>query len=114
MPVVARAPTAAFDGKYVGVSLEPLRPARERAGAKCYLSQAPFDTGPGGAPNALSIKDGVISGEWEGAVSPQGHFVARDTTGRRMDGQIQSDGTMRGQIANYTCSYNFTWRKQSP
>ena len=109
MPVVAQAPTATFDGKYAGVSIEALRPGGNTSGAypgaKCY---------PPGVPNALTIKDGVISGSsWEGTVSPQGGFVARDGTGRRVDGQIQSDGTMRGLFSGPVCSANYIWRKQS-
>jgi hypothetical protein len=108
MPVVAQAPTAAFDGKYVGASVEPLRPGGNTlgayAGAKCY---------PPAIPDPLTIKDGVISGSWEGTVTPQGGVVARDGTGRRINGQMQSDGTMRALYSGAVCSYNFIWRKQS-
>ena len=107
MPIVAQAPTTAFDGKYVGVSVEPLRPGGNTLGAypgaKCY---------PPGLPDPLTIKDGVISGSWEGNVSPQGGFVARDGSSRRIDGQMQSDGTMRAQYSGSVCSFNFVWRKQ--
>lgn len=108
MPVVANAPMAAFDSKYVGVSTEPIRPGGNTSGAyaraKCY---------PPGVPDALAIKDGVISGTWEGTVSPQGGVVAQDGVGRRINGQIQSDGTVRAQYGGAVCGYNFTWRKQS-
>ena len=104
MPVVAQAPTptAAFDGKYVGVSIETLRPTAH-PGAKCD---------PPGLPAPLTIKDGVISGSWEGTVSPQGGLVARDGTGRRINGQMQNDGTMRALYSGAVCSFNFVWRKQ--
>ena len=108
VPVVAQAPTAAFDGKYVGVSTEPLRPGGNTLGAypgaKCY---------PPGLPDPLTIKDGVISGSWQGTVSPQGGVVARDGTGRQINGQMRSDGTMQGLYSGAVCSYNFIWRKQS-
>lgn len=110
MPVVAQppTPTTAFDGKYTGVSTEPLRPGGSTSGAypgaKCY---------PPGLPGPLTIKEGVISGSWEGTVSPQGVVDARDGNGRRINGQIQSDGTVRALYGGAVCSYNFIWRKQS-
>ena len=107
MPVVAQVSKTALDGKYVGVSIEPLRPGGNTLGAypgaKCY---------PPGLPDPLMIKDGVISGSWEGTVSPQGGLIARDGTGRRINGQIQSDGTIRALYSGAVCSFNFVWRKQ--
>ena len=110
MPVVAQTPTptTAFDGKYVGVSTEPLRPGGSTVGAypgaKCY---------PPGLPAPLTVKEGVISGSWEGTVSPQGGVVARAGTGRQINGQMRNDGTMRALYRGAVCSYNFIWRKQS-
>lgn len=102
VPVLAQAPTGAFDGKYAGVSIEPLRPVAHPM-AKCDRAQS--------APDPFAIKGGVISGSWEGTVNPQGSFTARDGTGRRIDGQIQSDGSVRALYSGAVCGYNFIWRK---
>jgi hypothetical protein len=108
-PIAAQAPTpatTAFDGKYAGVSRESSKtPAFP--GAKCP---------PNGVPAPLTITNGVVgpgSGGWEGSVSPQGSVVMRNSAAMRVDGQIDSQGTIRGQYGGAGCTIAFVWRKQS-
>jgi len=101
------APTTAFDGKYAGVSREFSKsPGAPRA--KCT---------PNSTPAALTIKNGVVEmpgGQgWQGTVNPQGTLAMHNRGELRFDGQIDNQGTIRGQAANTGCIYTFVWRKQS-
>jgi hypothetical protein len=100
-------PTTAFDGTYAGVS----------------RAAAPYGSGPSrgcvasGVPAPLTITNGVVHtrarGYWEGRVSPQGAVGMRKSDASRLDGQIDSEGTLRGQISGTNCVYTLIWRKQS-
>jgi hypothetical protein len=87
------ASTTAFDGEYIGVSRELLS---KTAGSGCPSSN--------GAPSPLTITKGVVlsdsPGFWAGTVSPQGVLVMRLGDASEFDGQIDSQGTIRGQKIN--------------
>jgi len=109
MPVAAQAPapTTGFDGIYAGVSREVSKnPSAHRT--NCPKS---------GVPGPLTITKGVArwsGGEgWEGTVSPEGGLMMRAPNGGRFDGQIDGQGTIRGQIGGWGCTGTFVWRKQS-
>jgi hypothetical protein len=109
MPVFAQtpAPTTSFDGTYAGISREFSKsPGAPRA--KCT---------PNGVPPRLTIAKGAAhaSGDasWEGTVSPQGALVMRLPNTLRLEGQIDPQGTIRGQAAGTGCIYTYVWRKQS-
>ena len=100
--------TTAFDGEYIGVSRESSKTATA-PGAECA---------PNGVPAPLTIMNGVVSsdrGSWEGTVSPQGAVVVRNRNPEfsRVDAQINPDGTVKGQYADFGCTVTFVWRKQS-
>jgi hypothetical protein len=100
------ASTTAFDGEYTGVSRESSKTA-SAPGADCP---------PNGVPAPLTITKGVVLSDkasWEGAVSPQGVLVMRSGRFGRVDGQIDPDGTIKGQYGDSACSVTFVWRKQS-
>ena len=109
MPAAAQAPapTTAFDGKYVGVSRESSK-AGSSPGAKCQ---------PNGVPAPLTIRNGLIgkpgSKGWEGTVNPQGGLTMRSASTPRVDGQIDSQGTLTAQYSGPACITTFVWRKQS-
>jgi hypothetical protein len=111
MPVFAQAPaptTTAFDGTYAGVSREMKLTGAGR-GRQCE---------PNGVPNSLAITNGVVrslgeSGA-EGVVTPQGALTIRRPDGFRIDGQIDAQGTIRGDGSGTGgCVNTFVWRKQS-
>jgi hypothetical protein len=99
--------TTAFDGEYIGVSME--------------LSKTPSAPGAGcppiSVPLPLTITNGVAltpGGEgWAGSVSAQGVLVMR-LYASRFDGQIDSQGIIRGQkIRGTNCVYTSIWQKKS-
>ena len=98
MPVAAQAPApTGFDGIYAGVSREVSKnPSAHRT--NCPKS---------GVPGPLTITKGVVrwsGGEgWEGTVSPEGGLMMRAPNGGRFDGQIDGQGTIRGQIGGWGC-----------
>src|SRR5262249_22746264 len=99
MPAAAQAPaTTAFDGTYAGVSREVSKVRTGGTAGNC---------GVNGVPGPLTIKDGVVqsrgSGGWEGTVNPQGVLVMRSPNASRFDGQIDNQGTIRGQVGGYIC-----------
>jgi hypothetical protein len=109
MPAAAQAPppTTPFDGKYVGVSRESSK-AGSSPGAKCQ---------PNGVPAALTIRNGLIENAggkgWAGTVNPQGGLTMRSASTPRVDGQIDSQGTLIGQYSGPACITTFVWHKQS-
>jgi hypothetical protein len=104
----APAPTAtAFDGKYVRVSRESSK-AGSNPGAKCP---------PNGVPAPLTIKNGIVgrpgTGGWEGTVSPQGALAMHNGGSMRVDGQIDSQGTITAKYSGPACIVTYVWRKRS-
>ena len=81
-------PTMPLDGNYIGVSKETSKTA-----------SASWRCPPNGVPAILLIRNSVVLGYWQGAVSPQGTLTMRNHS-LRFDGQIDSQGTVRGQAAN--------------
>jgi hypothetical protein len=110
VPVAAQAPapTTGFDGTYAGVSREVSKNPSAHRSTQCPKS---------GVPGPLTIKDGVArwpGGEgWEGTVNPEGDLTMRAPNSGRFDGQIDGQGTIRGQIGGWGCTGTFVWRKQS-
>ena len=109
VPAAAQPPgptTTAFDGKYAGVSREMSKsPSAPRA--KCT---------PSGVPAPLTITNGIIrstGGSWEGTVNPQGTMVMRNSSAARIDAQIDSQGTIRGQYSGTGCIQTYVWQKAS-
>jgi hypothetical protein len=91
------APTMPFDGDYIGVSRE----------SSCLASRVPV---------ALIIRNGVVTGgSWQGNVNPQGAVVMGNRLAPRVDGQIDSQGTLRAQGSSSAggCTVTFVWRKES-
>ena len=88
----ASAPTTPFDGDYTGVSREVLDSGSDehRCTPRALMPPAP-----------LKIANGVVGNPgvpfWEGTVSPQGAVVIRNRKFSRVDGQINRQGTIRGQ-----------------
>lgn len=114
-PVAAQASGSktAFDGQYVGVSIDP--PARRDEESNGARNRARCNV-LAGVPDPLTITNGVVQslgGSWEGTVSPQGAVVMHDGLSRRADGQIDSEGTIRAQYSGTSCAAAFVWRKQS-
>jgi hypothetical protein len=110
LPVAAQAPTpttTAFDGTYAGVSREVSKVRSGGTAGNC---------GVNGVPGALTIANGAVrsrgGGGWEGTVSPQGVLVMRSPNASRFDGQIDSQGTVRGQVGGYICVWTYVWQKK--
>jgi hypothetical protein len=114
----APAPTTAFDGWYRGVSREVLD--GENSEHRCD----PRALTP---PRALMITNGVvgIAGAywWEGTVSPQGAVVIRNPKFNRIDGEIDAQGTIRGEYrgevprdlqagGGTNCIIKFVWQRE--
>jgi hypothetical protein len=125
MRVAAQAPGSmtAFDGQYVGVSIDP--PSRRDEESNGARNRARCNT-VAGVPDPLTITNGIVrsppvdrasgsalQGSWEGTVSPQGAVVMRDGLSHRADGQIDSQGTLRVQYSGTACAAALAWRKQS-
>jgi len=97
------APTMPFDGDYIGVSRE----SSNTASNACP---------PNAIPATLIIRNGIVrGGTWQGNVNPQGVVVVGNRLAPRVDGQIDSQGTIRaqGSSSNGGCTVSFVWRKQS-
>ena len=110
LPVAAQtqAPTTtAFDGRYIGVSRESSK-AGSNPGAKCP---------PSGVPAPLTIRNGVIgrpgTGGWEGTVTPQGALAMHNGGSMRVDGQVDSQGTITAKYSGPACIITYIWRKRS-
>jgi hypothetical protein len=110
LPMPLAAQGAAFDGTYAGVTLEKAEQKGSMGIRTCPTFRSP--------PRALSIAGGVARFPWgpdnmlEGSVTPQGALVMRTPHGQRFDGQIDAQGTVRGQITG-TCTYSIVWQKKS-
>jgi hypothetical protein len=92
----APAPTTPFDGEYRGVSREVI----DRGGNEHRCNPLARLVTP---PAPLTITNGVVrtpgEGSWEGTVSPQGAVVMRNQNFSRVDAQIDSHGTIRGEYS---------------
>jgi hypothetical protein len=112
MPALAQAPptTTAFDGTYVGVSRTFEEDSTPFGAGSTWTHYCPQ---PGGPPAPLTIVNGTAkAGKLEGSVSQQGVLVMRDFWSR-FDGQIDSQGTVRGRTTS-GCSYLLMWQKVPP
>lgn len=109
LPVAAQtpAPITAFDGRYVGVSIE----------VSSSGSNPGHCPAVNGKPAPLVITNGNVrtpgKGWWEGTVSPQGAVVMHNPNSIRVDAQIDAQGTVRGQYSGPSCITTYVWRKQS-
>ena len=108
-PVAAQAlaPTTAFDGRYVGISIEV-----SKAGSNAGRCPA-----VNGKAAPLVITNGVVrtpgKGWWEGTVSPQGVVVMHNPNSLQVDAQIDAQDAIRGQTSGTGCFTTFVWQKQS-
>jgi hypothetical protein len=108
-PVAAQAPApaTAFDGRYVGVSIEV-----SKSGS--HPGRCPATSG---RPAPLVISNGVVrtpgKGWWEGTVSSQGAVVMHNPNSLRVDAQIDAQGNVRGQYSGPSCILTYVWRRQS-
>jgi hypothetical protein len=116
----APAPMTPFDGWYRGVSRE-MSDSRSNE-PRCYPRALVHP------PPPLKVTNGVVgaSGEswpWEGTVSPQGVVVLHNPKFSRVDGQIDAQGTIRGQYSGElppdlqagggtNCIVKFVWQKE--
>jgi hypothetical protein len=109
VPVAAQAPapTTAFDGRYLGVSIEV-----SKSGS--HPGRCPAVNGK---PPPLVIKSRDVrtpgKGWWEGTVSPEGAVVMHNPNSLRVDAQIDAQGTIRGKYSGPSCILTYVWRKQS-
>ena len=107
-PVAAQAPgpTSAFDGKYAGVSADVSK-YRSR-GERCPREHV---------PDPLTITNGAVHSaardRWTGTVDAQGGLVIRNRRAMRVNGQIDPQGTIKGEYHGPACIVTFVWRKQS-
>jgi hypothetical protein len=112
-PVTAQAPTpsttTAFDGGYAGVSRTFEESSNTADPGRTWTHYCPQPSPPAG----LTIVNGTAkAGKLEGSVSPRGVLVMRDFWSR-FDGQIDSQGTVRGRTTS-GCSYLLVWQKVPP
>jgi len=108
-PIAAQAPepmTTAFDGKYTGVSADVSK-YRSR-GERCPREHV---------PDPLTITNGTVHSaardRWTGTIGPQGSLTLRNRRAMRVDGQIDPQGTIRGEYHGPACIVTFVWHKQS-
>jgi hypothetical protein len=112
----AAGPTMSFDGWYSGVPREVLDGESNRH--TCDPRALP-------PPVGLRVSNGVVGipgiTSWEGTVSPQGAVVMRNRAFTRVDGQIDPQGTIRGQCSGElpsrlgggtNCIVKFVWQKE--
>jgi hypothetical protein len=106
-PVGAQSPTpttTAFDGTYAGVSRVVSKYVTGTRASLCPQN---------GVPAPLTISNGAVQGPyWQGSVSPQGALMMR-AVGMLYSGQIDGQGTVRGQINGTACVITITWQKKS-
>jgi hypothetical protein len=107
LPLAAQGTTRAFDGTYVGVSDE-MRAARQNAA--CRLPP------PNPVPPPLTIVNGhaqtLAIGGMEGSVNEQGALVMHQKTGVLFSGQIDAQGTVKGQLTGDYCYWLVVWQKR--
>jgi hypothetical protein len=108
MPVAAQAPaptTTAFDGTYTG----------QRTLESTMTSHSTRQCPPSGPTAPLKIVNGVARTAWggtaEGSVTPQGALVLHAPNGAKIEGQIDSRGTVTGRLTS-ACSYQVVWQKK--
>ena len=108
LPLSAQTPaTTAFDGRYLGVSIEvsnsashpgPCAPGRRQAGTASHYERG-------------------RSHPWQGVVGrdrqPSGVIVMHNPNSLRVDAQIDAQGTIQGQYSGPSCINTYVWRKQS-
>ena len=108
-PVAAQtpSPTTAFEGRYVGVSIE----------VSSSGSNAGHCAPANGRPAPLVLANGVVRPPgtqwWTGTVNPQGAIVMHNPNSMRVDAQIDAQGTIRGEDSGPSCINTYVWRKQS-
>jgi hypothetical protein len=113
--------TTAFDGNYRGVSRE----VSDNGSNERHCNSRGLTP-----PRALTITNGIVGifGEqwWVGTVSAQGVVVLRNTKFTRVDAQIDSQGTIRGQYTGRlppdvlaqidgdgtNCILRFVWQRE--
>lgn len=99
--IASLGPATPFDGDYIGVSRE-----LTDGGAGCSPS--------GVLGGTLIFRDGVVLGQWQATVSPQGIVSLRTPKGTQIHGQIDRQGIITGRGTDYAgCTNIFIWRKQS-
>lgn len=108
--------TSAFDGTYVGVSLQNLSPAGSTLSLTGTSAPVPcpnYDVPP------LTISHGLaqfgvpeLGLIFQGYVTPQGELPLRSGYGQTYTGHIDSQGMITGKGVG-TCAYAVTWRKSS-
>jgi hypothetical protein len=100
----APAPPTAFDGQYTGVSAQV---SKSRPEVSCPGERT---------PDSLSIAKGHIgstgSYRWSGTVSADGSVVIRNKAAMRVNGNIDSQGTITGEFHGAACNITYVWRKQ--
>jgi hypothetical protein len=105
-PAVAQAPTTAFDGTYVGVSMHVTKATREAANCP-----------RGGVPQPLTITNGVVKPPhgrgWTGTVSPSGALTMQNQYAMHVHAQIDPQGTVTGQYTGPQCNVGYVWKKQA-
>jgi hypothetical protein len=107
-PVAAQTPgsASAFDGKYTGASADVSK-YRSR-GERCPREHI---------PDALTITNGAVHSagrdRWSGAVDPQGTLVIRKRRAMRVNGQIDLQGTIKGEYHGPACIVTYVWHRQS-
>ena len=107
-PVAAQAPgpTSTFDGKYAGVSADVSK--YRSSGERCPREHV---------PDPLTITNGAVHSaardRWTGTVDAQGGLVIRNRRAMRVNGQIDPQGTIKGEYHGPACIVTFVWRKQS-
>ena len=105
LPMVAAAQTTAFDGTYIGVSIQG-------TGGRSCTPSAP-------APRPLTIAGGnarlvigISSSVFQGPIDPQGGLRLHSGHGALLTGQVDASGNASGQILLEHCAYQMTWRKR--
>jgi len=103
-PVAAQ--TSAFDGKYAGVSADVSK--YRSSGERCPREHV---------PDLLTVMNGAVHSaardRWTGTVDAQGGLVIRNRRAMRVNGQIDPQGTIKGEYHGPACIVTFVWRKQS-
>jgi hypothetical protein len=106
IPAAAQAPSG-FDGTYVGVSTIFLGTLGTGGGRACGRSDRPA---------VLTIANGIGSTRWYagalvGPVTARGAIAMHNDFGIKLDGQIDSRGTLTASVVGF-CNYNAVWQRQ--
>ena len=99
---------AGFDGTYAGVSATLTGQMGTRSNG-CVASFRPYP---------LTISGGRAMSRWgtagepmQGTVDPQGKVVLHSTLSGRFEGQIDAQGTVKGNYLG-ACYYSMVWQRQ--